>query len=287
MGIIFKSNYDYSEYGTNKLFKKLEKDSLYCLSMFVCLGNASTVSIKGVDALFSSKRIKVFTLKNLSYKYKPDLKLGDSYITNKKKWIKISGIYKAKGGEKYLTIGNFTKTDSVIFPKLLSQSKIYEGYLLIDDVSLIPIHDSSQCDCNIKRISIETIESDSMSEGDRKRVISAEGTILSLNNLYFDTDSYEIKPESFEELNKLYNLLVSRPELKITVNGYTDNTGSYKHNLRLSQQRAKAVVDYLIRKGIEKERLKYIGYGEDNPIRTNETEEGRAANRRIEVEFIR
>ena len=285
MGIVVAAGWDYSEYGTNKLSKVLAKDSMYCLSLYVCLGNESTGSIYGVDALFTSKRIKVFTKKSLANKYKSDTKLGDSYITNKKVWIKLSGIYKAKGGEEYLTIGNFTKSDSVIFPELLKKSKIYTGYLLIDNVSLISIHDTAECDCNIKRINLETIQNDSLTKDEKNKIIAKEGTIISLKNLYFDNDSYIIKAESNEELDRLYNLLLSNPEIKIKINGYTDNVGNEKHNQWLSEQRTKSVVDYLIQKGISKERLTFTGYGSDNPIATNETEEGRAANRRVEVEF--
>lgn len=287
MGIVVGTSYNYQEYGTNKLSEKLLKDSLYCLSMYVCLGNSCTVSINGVDALFTSKRIKVFTRKSLANKYYPDIKLGDFYITNKRKWIKISGVYKAKGGERYLTIGNFSKSDSILFPELLRKSKIYEGYLLIDNVSLIPIHNSSQCDCNIKRISIESVQNDSAAKDTQDKVISREGTIISLKNLCFDNDSYKIKPESFEELDKLYTLLKSNLELKISVNGYTDNIGKENHNQWLSEQRAKSVVDYLVQKGIQKERLSYKGYGMDNPIKSNETEEGRTANRRVEIELVK
>ena len=287
MGIVAGTGYNYSEYGTNKLLKELKKDSLYCLTMYVYLSPESTISTYGIEALFTKKRIKVFTFKSLREKYKPDIIVGNSYIKNKSKWMKISGIYKAKGGEKYVTIGNFSKSDSIVFPGLLRESKIIECYLLIDDVSLMPIHDSSVCDCNIKRMSIESVKNDSITKETQDRVIFREGTILSLKNLQFDTDSYEIKPRSYDELDKLYSLLKDNHRIKITVNGYTDNVGSEKRNIYLSKMRAKAVMEYLVKKGIEPERISYKGYGEDNPIMSNETKEGRATNRRVEIEFIK
>jgi len=113
-----------------------------------------------------------------------------------------------------------------------------------------------------------------------------EGEIGILKNIFFDTDKYELKPESKTELDKLVNLLIKNPSLKIEIGGHTDNVGDEKYNLTLSQNRAKSVCDYLIQNKIAKERLKYVGYGESKPIETNETELGRANNRRTEFKVI-
>lgn len=104
-----------------------------------------------------------------------------------------------------------------------------------------------------------------------------------LKNIFFDFDQYTLKPESKTELNKLVDLLRKNPSLRIQINGYTDSTGSREHNLQLSQNRAQAVVDYLISNGIAGGRLKAKGYGASNPVSSNETEAGRALNRRTEL----
>ncbi len=109
------------------------------------------------------------------------------------------------------------------------------------------------------------------------------GTKFTLTNILFDTDSYELKPESFAELDRLTTFLVANPTLKATLNGHTDNEGSPAHNKTLSANRAKAVVDYLVDKGIKKERLSYKGYGDTQPIANNNTPQGRKQNRRTEV----
>lgn len=103
-----------------------------------------------------------------------------------------------------------------------------------------------------------------------------------LKNIFFDFDKYELKPESRIELDKLVRLLEENPRLKIRINGHTDNAGTAEHNLTLSQNRAEAVVEYLVSKGIAADRLSSKGFGATRPVASNSTEEGRAQNRRTE-----
>ncbi len=108
------------------------------------------------------------------------------------------------------------------------------------------------------------------------------GGIVVLKNIFFETDSYVLKDESKIELNKLIDLLNQNPSLKIQLSGHTDNAGSNEHNHALAENRAKTVYDYLVSNSIAASRLSYKGYGETKPLATNETEEGRAQNRRTE-----
>lgn len=112
------------------------------------------------------------------------------------------------------------------------------------------------------------------------------GEIVVLKNVFFDTDKFDLKAESILELNKLVDLLKQNKSIKIEIGGHTDNQGSQAHNKTLSQNRAKAVYEYLISKNIDKSRLTYQGYGIENPIATNDTPEGRALNRRTEFKII-
>jgi outer membrane protein OmpA-like peptidoglycan-associated protein/tetratricopeptide (TPR) repeat protein len=106
-----------------------------------------------------------------------------------------------------------------------------------------------------------------------------------LKNVFFETASAALKPESKTELNRLKKLLQDNPALKIRINGHTDNVGTDKDNLTLSEKRAKAVYDYLVQQGIAALRLKYQGFGESQPIDTNGTAAGRQNNRRTEFEM--
>jgi outer membrane protein OmpA-like peptidoglycan-associated protein len=113
-----------------------------------------------------------------------------------------------------------------------------------------------------------------------------EGKKIVLRNIFFKTDEYQLEPESFPELEKLTEFLKTNPELKIEIGGHTDNLGTPEYNLDLSLKRAKAVVDYLVAKGIETQSIFYKGYGESVPVSDNEKEEGRALNRRTEVTIL-
>jgi len=108
------------------------------------------------------------------------------------------------------------------------------------------------------------------------------GVSVVLKNIFFDTDKFEPKSESIAEMQKLMNLLKKNPRMKIEISGHTDNVGSKDYNTTLSLNRAKTVYDYLIKQGIQADRLSYKGYGFEKPVDTNDTEVGRANNRRTE-----
>ena len=108
-----------------------------------------------------------------------------------------------------------------------------------------------------------------------------------LNNIFFNYNKATLRPESKTELENLIKLMNDNPNIKIEISGHTDNIGSAAYNQKLSESRAKAVVDYLIEHGIERSRLSYRGYGFDKPIAPNDTEEGRQLNRRVEFKIIK
>lgn len=107
-----------------------------------------------------------------------------------------------------------------------------------------------------------------------------------LKNIFFDVNKAELKPASQTELDRLIQLLNENPALKIEISGHTDNAGKPSDNLVLSNNRAKAVVGYLVSKNIAAARLVAKGYGETKPIADNKTEEGKAMNRRTEIKII-
>lgn len=114
----------------------------------------------------------------------------------------------------------------------------------------------------------------------------AKGGTIILKNVFFKTDSYELDNRSETELKKLVSLLQKHPGLKIEIGGHTDNQGTIEHNKTLSNNRAKTVFEYLVKAGIDTKMLTYNGYGLSKPIATNDTEEGRALNRRTELKIV-
>jgi outer membrane protein OmpA-like peptidoglycan-associated protein len=112
------------------------------------------------------------------------------------------------------------------------------------------------------------------------------GKKIILKNIFFDFDEFTLKKESYMELDRLVIFLKQNPRVRIQLAGHTDIKGSQEYNQSLSENRAKAAYNYIISKGISKNRLEYKGFGKDVPIADNSTDEGRALNRRTEIVII-
>jgi len=112
------------------------------------------------------------------------------------------------------------------------------------------------------------------------------GSKTILNNIFFDFNKAKLRKESFVELDKIYTMLKDKSDIKVEISGHTDNKGDDKLNTKLSNDRAKAVMDYLVKKGISKSRLISKGYGKDQPIAANDADEGRQLNRRVEMKIL-
>ena len=115
-----------------------------------------------------------------------------------------------------------------------------------------------------------------------RTVLSGSASTWTFNDINFETAKATITPASFGVLDEIAAGLKARPDLKVRVEGFTDNTGARAFNMDLSERRAKAVRDYLVSKGISPSRLSYKGYGPDRPIADNATRAGRAKNRRVQ-----
>jgi outer membrane protein OmpA-like peptidoglycan-associated protein len=108
------------------------------------------------------------------------------------------------------------------------------------------------------------------------------GQVIRLNNIFFESGKAVLKDESFIELNNVVKLMTENPAMEIALSGHTDNVGSDDANMKLSEDRSKAVYDYLVSKGISTARLATKGFGETKPLTSNDTDEGRQQNRRVE-----
>lgn len=112
------------------------------------------------------------------------------------------------------------------------------------------------------------------------------GVKFVVNNILFNSGKATLKPGSFESLNKLAILLIKNDEIRIEISGHTDNTGSASVNKRISKARALTVKNYIVSRGVEQDRIESKGYGFEQPIAPNDTKEGRAKNRRVEVKIL-
>ena len=112
-----------------------------------------------------------------------------------------------------------------------------------------------------------------------------KGETVRLNNIFFDYNKHTLKEESFPELNRIAKMLNENQKIKIIITGHTDNIGSNSYNKKLSKERSQSVMDYLISKGVSKNRLSYVGFGETKPVADNSTEDGRRKNRRGRIRY--
>lgn len=272
----------YKEFLQVKLAEALHRGTTYEFEMYVRLAFWSNASLKSFGALFTKT----------GYKGKSDVVRSALIDSVSKKgslicgyqWFKISGKYLADGGEKYLTIGNFSpnvKKDMIRMD--IFKLGFKEAYYFVDDVSLIKQKEI------VEKVKVEIVGSFNVEAQDsvlevRKNI--KVGEKVQLKNIFFENGRYYILPESYSELNKLVQYLLRNPQMEVQINGHSDNAGSKAKNQKLSEQRAREVFEYLIKKGVQN-KLYFKGYGSSMPIADNETDIGRAKNRRVEFEIIK
>jgi len=116
-----------------------------------------------------------------------------------------------------------------------------------------------------------------------KKTASGQDAGIVLGGVNFDTGKSSIRKDSFEQLDTVVEYMAHKPGVRVEISGHTDNVGDKEANKKLSLARAQACVDYLVKKGIERSRLEAVGYGDQIPVASNVTPEGREQNRRIEA----
>ena len=282
---IYCSQEDYREYLQTELRSPLQEGLRYRVSFFVSLADKSPNAMATIGALLSSDRIGDSTMGILMRREVTDLGVSkiqsiatwlepqvanpaDSVLGDTKNWVEIVDTIVADGGERFLTIGNFMDFNHSTVVDIQNAGAVLQGaYYYIDDVSVV---------C------LDTDHVEPPKPADELH----EGDIVQMWEIYFDVDSYELLQQSYKELVKLLERLEANPTMKIELRGHTDNTGTVEGNRRLSENRAKAVMLYLIEKGVDSKRLTARGYGESIPIDTNDTPEGRSHNRRVEYKVL-
>ena len=108
-----------------------------------------------------------------------------------------------------------------------------------------------------------------------------------MNNVFFDFDKWDLRPESFVELDRVVKLLQENPAIEIEMSAHTDSYGSDEYNFKLSDNRARSVMEYILSKGIAPNRIVSHGYGETVPVAENDTPENRQLNRRVEFKILK
>ena len=306
-GFYLYSPDDYREYIQGRFTKQLETGKRYRIKFHISLADKSTHTLKTISVLFTENLLgfvklksennnSILTSKNNNYnayrhiskkhikpnKYtKGGFQLNDitskSFYDDKVNWIEISTEFTANGFENYFTIGNFQPNNKTTKRELLRTTKVKHqfSYYYIDAISVESLEKEA--------LQIKTRE---IVEEELEPEIIETNTVYTFKNVLFDFNKAELLGVSVKELDQLYQYLNNNLDLSIEIYGHTDNIGTQKRNEELSQQRAKAVADYLILQGLDKTRIKSFGFGSSKPISGNETEQGRQQNRRVEFKII-
>lgn len=204
-------------------------------------------------------------------------------------WHKVRGVFDATGTERFVIIGNFYGDDATQHERQPQGER--GAYYFIDDVSVRVAPPGTALTPKPKEslpppprpVVPDHVSSTTV---DIHQVEPAVGTRVRLDNVQFEFDKAELLPGYEKELEKLVDLMTDFPYLRVEIEGHTDDQGSDEYNLKLSDARAKAVVDYLLKKKVEQERLSWKGYGESKPLAPNDSEANRAINRRVEFRVI-
>lgn len=207
---------------------------------------------------------------------RPHVETTEVITTQPDEWIQLQFVFEAKSAWQYFTIGNFkadiwttTDLDTEVNDKINAENEAIGklrginrrvAYYLIDDVEILPYDEADFLTNSLTNSANYTFK-----------------------NLLFDSGKSILKPGSFEELNILVDWLESQPTKTIIIGGHTDDIGDNNANQKLSMNRAKAVYNYLIEKGIDAQQITYKGYGESQPKVENTSDKNRAINRRVEV----
>jgi len=283
-GVRFQKNY--REYMYVKLDSTLKAGHHYTITFWVCFGEWSTYSVKSLGVCFSKKPLNQQQVEQVPPEFKAEVgnKKG---IVSDYKWTKLTVPYTAIGGERIMTIGNMAPKINKDFKRIGRPFKTIEAYYFMDDISLC--EDVHADTTHSKKLDSLIVAQQSLPIDTFKTVSAKDlkvGQIIKLHNIFFEPGNAELLEESNDELDYLVTFLNENPYLEIRVNGHTDNSGYTLNNQNLSDQRAFAVYNYLLRKGV-KNNISYKGFGATKPIATNSTPVGRSRNRRVELEIIK
>lgn len=290
---MYCSKTEYREYLQTQLKQPLIAGATYRLTFYTSLSEYSSGSIATMGGLFSKERIidtarcvlmkkenqqiSSTIVQTISTYYEPQVvNPAERLLSDTKEWMEVSGTFKADGGEMFLTIGNFHPIWQSNYNDLDELTYLLPGsYYYIDNVSVVCL------DCD----SILTAAASTPTTLEQPQTYKT-GDIIVLKDIYFDFDKSTLLQQSYNTLRELLTILETNPKMVIEVRGHTDNMGATEYNQKLSEERAASVVEYLITKGINQKRLRYVGYGESKPLESNNTPEGRSINRRVEIKIL-
>jgi len=200
-------------------------------------------------------------------------------LSDRWSWMRLSDVFQAAGGEKFVTIGNFVEPQDlrIMERKDDPETSSNWAYVYLDDVRIRPVE--SPADCSCLNAEIRNAVTDPPWQAYQREHVRWDAIL-------FDFDEYGLTPEAMASLDTLGEEMRRNRYLVIEVNGHTDFIGSESYNLQLSEKRAESVMRALRERGVDPNRLKLAWHGSLKPTEDNATEGGRQQNRRVEFELL-
>ncbi|PKQ66872.1 OmpA family protein [Raineya orbicola] len=283
----------YREHVQVRLKEPLKHRNRYIFTMHLSLAEYACYAVSKIGVLFTKNPILI----NDKFSAKPQIELN--FIDTKGSWVKVTDTLVAEGGEEYLTLGEFASFSKKDIRKV-DENPAYEkmfsyhrAYYFFDNLSLhwldvLPeplLGEPPIPPFKLTAPAFTGIEKPWQLEPTEFGYLEPNKPIV-LNNVLFEFGKSVLLEESKYELNKLVRIMNEFKDIHIVISGHTDEIGEPMKNLKLSEDRAKAVYDYLISQGITEKRLYYTGYGSSKPLSSNKTAEGRKKNRRVEFYVV-
>jgi len=268
---------NYREYLQCELAEPLQKDVQYVLEFYYRLASNSVYAVNRFGFALAESPINVSHDKVLEVAPIISIVHDSSVIKTTGLWERAKQIYLAKGGERFVIIGNFfdnRSTKSKRLPYKIGKNTMFtnSAYYLVDDVSVKKVD-------SLKQKAVPVV-----AEFKRDKIELNIDYIL--KNIQFEFDTYVLLRSSFVELDKVVEYLKQRPELNVRLSGHADFTGTDDYNLTLSRNRARSVADHFVLRGIPSQRIISYGFGKTRPIVQEKTEDARKINRRVEIRFV-
>lgn len=277
---------NYREYIQGELINSLETGVEYTMSIYISLAENSDFAIRDIGFLMAAEQLKLAVSNELSKKVLKKMGVEEysiynfdnsEYYDNKTEWVRLEKDFYANGYEQFVTIGNFKKNSKTDKRLVVDKSKFDMAYYYIDFIS------------------IERKQLGLLSVANKSNVVLQKATKspkeIDLNkdyvfkNAIFDFNSFELSEQAKLEIAEVYQYLNKNNGTKIIISGHTDTIGTSNYNQDLSAKRASSVAEFFRTLGLSKERIYSVGFGDSLPISTDDSQEGRSRNRRVEFKI--
>ncbi len=281
-------------YITTELLGPLKQGVEYCISFDISLADNCKYAVNNIGAYPHKKEMAMVEKNNLIITDPMVKHPKNKVITQSYGWEKVCNVYKATGGEKYLTIGNFnatkeTKNEKIAKPKGSTAQQLPIAYYYIDNVAVFQLDSIQECQCDVPKE--EKAHVNYSEEFGSNKEFSPEEKIAQ-NSIHFDNMSSALRNDEVEHLNKIIEVMNANPTLKVEIISHDDPTEFAKIEVDdrakdLCSNRAKTILDYFVKGGLSADRFVKTLKEDQQPITTEKNELGMAKNRRVEFKAIK